>query len=104
MFGKEVVDQKHPAHTFLAYENDGKWRWFENTLGTNNWDHGFESEDDLIADVKEKIISNAIKAQATENDIAKCEIYEYETLAHDCVDGDEFLSRIIEENKQYKYI
>ena len=98
MFGRDI-GQKNPAHTLLAYKKDEKWYWFENSLDKHNGIHKFENLEDLIEDVKNKLIASARKNEATEEDIKRCELYEYKTPVHSCRDKDDFVSKIIKENE-----
>jgi hypothetical protein len=93
MFGKEI-GQKSPAHTFLAYKNKDKWKWFENTLGENYGIDEFENLNGLIKKAKAVISNNAVNSGATENDLEKIKIYEYQTPKYGC-SADEFLNDII---------
>lgn len=91
-FGSEI-SQKNPAHTFLAFSKGDKWYWFENSLDKYNGVHEFGSLDDLIEDVKSKIINNAIANGATEADIGKYKLFEYDTPAYG-ISTNDFISKI----------
>ena len=43
-----------PSHTFLTYENDSKYYWFEHSWEIYKGIHEYESELELLLDVKEK--------------------------------------------------
>ena len=94
---KEDISQKNPAHTFLVYKKDDDWYWFENALDKHNGIHKFDNLDDLIENVKVKLINNAIKYGATKDDIKKYKLCEYDTPAYGC-STDEFISNIIDNN------
>lgn len=42
-----------PSHTFLTYENHGKHYWFEHSWGTYKGIHEYETELELLLDIKE---------------------------------------------------
>lgn len=99
MFDKDNIGQANPAHTFLAYKKDDRWYWFENTLDKHNGTLGFDSLEDLLVHVKAIIIKNALDSHATEEDIKKCQLYEYETPAYG-ISPEEFISKVLEEGKR----
>jgi len=100
MFGPEI-SQKNPAHTMLAFKKDDKWYWFENTLDDkNNKIHPFNSLNELIEEVKGIITDNAVSNQATEEDLEKFKLYEYDAPIHNG-STDEFLSQIINKKKEF---
>lgn len=47
-------DNSLPSHTFLTYEQDKKHYWFEHSWGEYKGIHEYESEVELLLDVKEK--------------------------------------------------
>ena len=50
-----IVDKDMlPSHTFLIYENNNKYYWFEHSWGVYRGIHEYESLLDLLLDVKEK--------------------------------------------------
>lgn len=93
MFGKDVSEER-PAHTILAYKKDDKWYWFEHAFGSQIGIHKYDNLDELIEDVKKKLIDSALDAKATKADIEKYKLYEYETLIGDCESSEEFLNNI----------
>lgn len=99
MFGKDI-GQKNPAHMFLAYKDEDKWHWFENSYEKNNGIHEYENLFDLIRDTTDKLKDSAIKNGATTEDMDKFKLFEYNSSLDDCSNGDEFLSKIIEQGKQ----
>lgn len=93
MFGPEI-NQKHPAHTFLAFRKDGKWYWLENTLDGHNGIHEFDSLEALSKKVQEVVIANAIRNGATEDDIKQGRLMEYDIPAHG-LSPQEFVSQVV---------
>jgi len=78
MFVKETANNL-PTHTFLAYEDNGKWYWFEHAFGEQKGIHEYESLEDLVADVKKKQLDYAMKnAGATIEDYENLRVCEYE--------------------------
>lgn len=47
-----------PSHTFLTYSNDDKYYWFEHSWGIYKGIHEYNSEKEMLFDVKEKFILN----------------------------------------------
>lgn len=52
---------KCPCHTFLIYEKDNKYCWFEHSWKTFRGIHKYNSLDDLLADVKNKFIKEQLR-------------------------------------------
>lgn len=63
-----------PSHTFLTFENDNKYFWFEHSWGNFKGIHKYETENELLKDVvrKFKTSHNEIKYDA------KMYVYQYE--------------------------
>ena len=61
-----------PSHTFLTYEKNKKYYWFEHSWGIYRGIHEYNSLQDLLKDVKEKFIN----FNKTSKD-AETSIYEY---------------------------
>ena len=47
-----VENDMLPSHTFLTYEKDNKYYWFEHSWGVYKGIHEYESELDLLLDIK----------------------------------------------------
>ncbi len=60
-----------PSHTFLAYENDNKYYWFEHSWEIYRGIHEYESELELLLDVKQKF-------RIEHNYISESSLYIYE--------------------------
>lgn len=67
-------DVKNPSHTFLTYENNDKYIWFENSWEKYKGVHEYETLCDLLKDVKNKFIINEIKGKIIDNNLC---IYKY---------------------------
>ncbi len=78
-----------PSHTFLTYKSKDKYYWFEHSWGVFKGNHEYESELELLLDVKEKFKSE--HNYVHEN--SPLYIYEYQ-LPKEHITYDEF----------YKYI
>ena len=68
-----------PTHTFLIYEDNNKWYWFENAFGDYTGIHEFNSFDESIKYVKEKqyefALINSIDIRKENKETITC--YEY---------------------------
>ncbi len=78
MFVKDT-DNNLPTHTFLAFEDQGKWYWFEHSFGEQRGIHEYPSLEELIVDVKKKQLDYAIKNRgASIDDYKDLKVCEYE--------------------------
>ncbi len=67
-----------PTHTFLIYEENDKYYWFENAFEINKGIHEFNSNDEVIEHVKREQLKYAIDTKrATEDDYSCITAYEY---------------------------
>jgi hypothetical protein len=99
MFAKEEGTDL-PTHTFLVYNKDDKWYWFEHSFGAHRGIHEYSSREELLEDVKKKHFQHAMKAQgATEDDFHSLRFSEYETPGFGA-SPEEFVSEIFEKNPQ----
>ena len=81
-----MFDPKDPKegitpHTFLAFEKNKKWCWFEHSFQDLRGIHEYDTLEDLIIDVVKKIReaeSNYIK-KPTAEDLKNIKVCEYET-------------------------
>lgn len=67
-----VANDTLPTHTFLTYENDNKYYWFEHSWETHKGIHEYKSELELLQDVEYKF------KKAYNFDIEKNSLYIYE--------------------------
>jgi len=96
MFAKEETDL--PTHTFLAYEHDHRWYWFEHSFENHRGIHEYASLEDLVDDVKNKHYDYAVKnRKATAEDLKSLWCREYEKPEYGS-GAEEFVSNIIDEN------
>ncbi len=66
---------KCPTHTFLTYEKNGKYYWFEHSWEQFKGIHEYDTKKDLLLDVKDKFIQYEINNQS---DNQKLLLYEYQ--------------------------
>ena len=62
-------DDKCPTHTFLVFELDNKFYWFEHAWKTYKGLHEYNSLIDLLNDVKEKFITNELENKYNKNNL-----------------------------------
>lgn len=67
-------DEKCPTHTFLVYENNNKYYWFEHSWEICRGIHEYNSIDILLDDVKNKFVFHELD---NDYDIDNLCIYEY---------------------------
>ena len=93
-FAKEEKNNL-PTHTFLAYNKDDKWYWFENSFEAERGIHEYDSLDELIGEMMTKHYEYAIKNRsATESDKGCLMQKEYKKVEYGSSPG-EFVSQII---------
>ncbi len=63
-----------PTHTFLTYEKNNKFYWFEHSWHIFEGIHEYNSKNDLLKDVKNKFIKHILNNKCNEN---KIYIYNY---------------------------
>lgn len=63
-----------PTHTFVVFEDNNKYYWFEHSWEIFKGIHEYDTKETLLIDVKNKFIDNVIKENLMENDLV---IYEY---------------------------
>lgn len=61
-----------PSHTFLTYEENNKYYWFEHSWYSYKGIHEYENEDELLSDVRKKFLEE----QGYNH--KKCSLYIYE--------------------------
>ena len=99
MFAKEEGTDL-PTHTFLVYNKNDKWYWFEHSFGAHRGIHKYSSQEELLLDVNKKHHEHAVKAQgATEEDFKTLRLSEYEKPEFGA-SPEEFVSGIFEKNPQ----
>lgn len=63
-----------PSHTFLVFKDNSKYYWFEHSWGIYKGIHEYDSELELLADVKEKFI----QSHNYVSEYSKFYLYEYQ--------------------------
>lgn len=88
-------ENEYPSHTFLVFEKENKWYWFEHSFLKHRGIHKYEKLNELIEDVKQKQLEIAIEiGVATAEDYKLIKDYEYGTPQYGC-DAEEFWKRIV---------
>lgn len=68
-----------PTHTFVVYEKENKWFWFEHAFHDQHGIHEYASLDDLLIDVKNKHHAYAAKHQgANDKDFDRLRLAAFE--------------------------
>lgn len=68
-------ENNHPTHTILAFEENNKFYWFENSFYGYRGIHEYNTINELINDIKQKHIDYAIKsgvAKPSDMDVLRC--------------------------------
>lgn len=74
----EIEDKPLPTHTFLVYEMNNKYYWFENSFEKYRGIHKYNSIDELLHDVLEKQFDYAYKNRgACIEDKDQMRVFEY---------------------------
>ena len=72
-------ENTYPTHTFLLYENDNKWYWFENAWEDERGIHEFNSFNDALNHVKDQHFLYAQKRYKLDSSLKeKLECYDYD--------------------------
>lgn len=67
-------DDKCPTHTFLTFEKDNKYYWFEHSWERFRGIHEYNSNQELLFDIKDKFVKYEIDNDYNESNIV---LYEY---------------------------
>lgn len=96
------IDDKNylPSHTFLVYEEDNHYYWFEHSWYDQKGIHKYNSKNELINDVKKKFLLS----RSNELDVNKYEtyIYKYKKPKYN-ITCDEFYDFIYKQEIVYNY-
>jgi len=93
-------ENSYSTHTYLVYENGGKYYYFEHSDFNNRGIHEFFSYDDAINFHKEKHIEqNKERNPINEEIINYLHIYEYDKPIYGCTMS-EFIDSILENAKE----
>lgn len=64
---------KCPTHTFLTFEKDNKYYWFEHSWEKFKGIHEYKTMKELLLDVKNKFIKNELNNNYVSNNLVMCE-------------------------------
>lgn len=99
MFAKEGGTDL-PTHTFVTFERDSKWYWFEHAFADQEGIHEYADREELIEDVRNKHYDYARRNRsATPEDFARLRVANYKQPGYGSSPED-FVSNIIEQNPQ----
>lgn len=99
MFAKEEGTDL-PTHTFLVFNQDDKWQWFEHSFGDYRGIHEYDNLEDLIEDVKRKHYEHAAQNKgAKTEDFNFLKICEYKKPVYGS-SPKEFVSNIFKDNPE----
>lgn len=91
-----------PTHTFLIYEKNNKYYWFEHAYFNYKGIHEFNSEEQLIEYVKDKQLEYAIETnRATLEDKKYITYYEYDKPLKN-LNVDDYISHVTSNNCKIK--
>ena len=84
-----------PTHTFLIYEKDNKYYWFEHSFETYKGIHEFNTEEEVIDFIKEKQYEYALNNNYDIKDGDKEKLVAYEfTKPNNHLGVDEFINHV----------
>ena len=86
-------ENNYPTHTFLIYENNNKYYWFENAFEANRGIHEFNSLDEAIECVKTKQIEYTYFDDDSQDDKNTLVVYEY-TKPDDNLSVDDYIKHV----------
>lgn len=92
-----------PTHTFLAYEQGGRWIWFEHSFGDHRGIHAYANFESLLADVKEKQFVYASEhCSAITSDKEKIHALQFSQPRYGLT-AEEFINTILETGSELKF-
>ncbi|MBP3634906.1 MAG: hypothetical protein J6J17_00400 [Bacilli bacterium] len=93
-------DNSYLTHTYLVFENNGKYYYFEHSDFNNRGIYEFETYQDAINYQKEKHIEHNKQRNPINEEILNClHIYEYDKPIYGCT-MNEFINDILENAKE----
>ncbi len=93
-------NNSYSTHTYLVFERNGKYYYFEHSDSNNRGIHEFESYQEAIHYQKEKHIEHNKQRNPINEEILSClHIYEYDTPIYGCT-MNEFIDAILENAKE----
>ncbi|MBI5466945.1 MAG: hypothetical protein HY975_01890 [Candidatus Kerfeldbacteria bacterium] len=88
-----------PTHTFVAFEKDQKWYWFEHAFADQRGIHEYASLNELLDDVKLKHHQYAVKNRgAADEDFSRLRSAPFEQPKYG-VSAQEFVEAVLKQNK-----
>lgn len=85
----------YPTHSFLVYEENNKYYWFEHSFYTNKGIHEFDTLEELIEFVKSKLLDDVIsRGIGSKEDYDLLNYYEYEEIPNS-LSIEEYLNHVI---------
>lgn len=97
MYAKEGGTEL-PTHTFVVYEKDDTWYWFEQSFADQRGIHAYTSREALLNDVREKHHAYATRHRgATAADFSRLRITTYSQPKYGS-SPQEFVDTIVKEN------
>lgn len=95
-------DNNYSTHTYLVYEENEKWHYFEHADFTNKGIYSFDTYEDAINFQSQKFIeANKKKKSIERKELDAIRIYEYDTPKYNC-NMNEFINHILETGKEIK--
>ena len=70
-------DNKYPTHSFLVYNDNNSWYWFENADSNNRGIHRFNTFEELISFQYKKYVENLKQLNITDNEIENIILTEF---------------------------
>ncbi len=93
-------DNTYSTHTYLVFEDNNKWYYFENSDSKNRGIYSFNSYEDAISyQLKKHIESNSKRNPVGDDEISSIKIYEYDKPQYGC-NMDEFINHVLENGKE----
>ncbi len=88
-------DNTYSTHTYLVFENEGKYYYFEHSDSNNKGIHEFESYEDAINYQMKKYIENNKQRNIVDEEKLKClHVYEYDNPVYGCT-MNEFIDHVL---------
>ena len=100
IFEMVVLDYEnnYPTHSFLIYEDNNKWCWFENSDDDNRGIHKFDTLDELFKYQYSKYINLLKTYNITSEEMEKIIITEFEEL-EDKISVEEYIQQVVNAKK-----
>lgn len=97
-------DNSYSTHTYLVFENNGKYYYFEHSDFDNRGIYEFEKEEDAVDYQREKHIISNRQRNLIDKEILSClHVYEYDKPIYGCT-MNEFIDKILKTAKEVKLL